>query len=130
MEALIEVLLQLLLELGLQIGAELFCELGLRSAGTAFDFRPRRSWVAFLGYIFLGAVVGGLSLIWLPNLLIQKTSVQYLNLALTPILAGGLMSLIGMLRESRGQVRIRLDQFSFGFAFALAMAAVRFLFAG
>jgi len=60
--------------------------------------------------------------------LIHSCALRVLNLFLTPLLAGLVMALIGLLRPRKGPYRVRLDGFGYGFIFAFGMALMRFLF--
>jgi hypothetical protein len=50
-------------------------------------------------------------------------------LVLTPLLAGGIMAVLGAWRARRGQTVLRIDRFAYGYLFALGLAVVRFWFA-
>ena len=51
------------------------------------------------------------------------------GLAVTPVLAGLAMGVLGAWRQRRGQELLRLDRFAYGYLFALALALVRFVLA-
>ena len=57
------------------------------------------------------------------------TFITGLCVLITPLAAGGIMMLIGKLRERRGQDLVGLDRFGYAVAFAFAMALVRYTFA-
>jgi hypothetical protein len=121
-------IVQLLFEFLLQILGEALIEFGIR--GLREPFRrpePLNPWLAAMGYAILGSVVGGLSLLLFPELFIKPRWLRVVNLLVTPLLAGGLMSALGAWRSKKGQELIRLDRFSYGFLFAFAMALVRFV---
>jgi hypothetical protein len=86
-----------------------------------------RPWLAAIGYALFGAIAGGLSLWLVPDLFIERGWTRWLNLLLTPLIAGAAMDAIGAWRRHRDMGVIRLDSFSYGYCFALAMAAVRFI---
>jgi len=124
-------LLGLLGELLLQVVFEVLAEFGLRSLGEPFR-RTRDAtspWLATLGYTIYGAIAGGLSLLVFPLAVLQNPVARIANLAITPLLSGLAMSLMGAWRRRRGDDLIRLDRFSYGVMFALAMALVRYFFA-
>lgn len=133
MEILAEIvfwLLGLFGELLLQVLFEVLAEFGLRSLGEPFRrSREASPWLAALGYTIYGAVAGGLSLLVFPVAFLLTPWMRVANLALTPLAAGLMMSLMGAWRRRRGDDLIRLDRFSYGVLFALAMALVRFFFA-
>jgi hypothetical protein len=127
-EIIFEVIGQFLFELLLQIVAEALIELGLHAMAEPFRKRPS-PWVAAMGYVLLGVIVGALTLWPFPSYMVRAPALRWVNLALTPVLAGGLMSLVGAWRERRGDLRLRIDRFSWGYLFALSLALVRFSWA-
>jgi hypothetical protein len=129
-EIIVEVILQFIFEILLQLLAEVFCELGLRPVTEMFKGRRvQNPWLASVGYLLVGAAVGGLSLLLFKSSMIHNSFLRIVNLVVTPILAGLVMVAIGHLREKRGQQLVRLDRFGYGFIFAFGMALVRFLYA-
>ena len=123
----LEFLLEIIGEFLLQGTAEILFELGLRPVAEPFRRQPN-PWVAAVGYLLFGAIVGGLSLLLFPNHFVIATSLRVANLVVTPIAVGLLMAGVGALRARRGQSLLRIDRFAYGYLFALALAAVRFLF--
>ena len=129
MEIIFEFLFQIVFELVLQIFGELLVELGVRSLAEPFREREARNpFLAFVGYAFLGFIVGGLSLLVFPQSFVRSSNLHGISLFITPTLAGLVMSGVGWLRHRQGSRVIRLDSFSYGFIFAFGMALVRFLF--
>ncbi|MFG6467590.1 hypothetical protein [Roseateles sp. BYS87W] len=122
-------MLELLLELIFQVCGELLVELGLRSLAQPFQRQPN-VWVAALGYLLLGGLVGAVSVWLFPGHFTREGWPRLLNLVVTPVLAGGAMTLIGLWRARRGEPLLRIDRFACGYLFALAVAVVRFNFAG
>ena len=127
MEILFEVLFQFLGELLLQIVLEILFELGLQSIAAPFRRKPN-PWLAAVGYALFGAIAGALSLWAFPALFITSHSGRLASSAITPVLAGSAMVVIGAWRRSRDQELIRLDRFAYGYIFALAMALMRLYF--
>ena len=127
MEILFEIIFQFVGELLLQIFFEALAEIGLRSVSEPFRKRPN-PWVAAVGYVFFGGLLGGLSLLFFPALFIESRDAQIANLVFAPVAAGAVMAAIGSWRLRRNQELIRLDRFVYGYLFALAMAIVRFSF--
>lgn len=117
-------------EILLQVLFEALAELGVRTLREPFkparEASPR---VAALGYTIYGAVVGGISLYFFPAPYLEAEWARIANLAVSPLAAGAVMSMVGAWRRGRGDALIRLDRFSYGVLFALAMALVRFFFA-
>lgn len=129
LEFLFEFIFQVVFEFLLQIFGELLVELGLRSVTEPFSSREGRSpLLAGAGYALLGLIAGGLSLLFFPRALLRSTSLHGISLLITPLLAGGAMSLVGAWRRRRGERLLRLDSFGYAFVFAFAMALVRLLF--
>lgn len=129
LEFLFELLFQVVFEFLLQIFGELLVELGLRSVSEPFaDREARNPLLAGFGYAVLGVIAGGLSLIFFPRALLRGTSLHGVSLLVTPLLAGGAMSMLGAWRRRRGERLLRLDRFGYAFVFAFAMASVRLLF--
>lgn len=119
----LELLFELISEVALQIVFEVLLEIGLRPFRGAGSRSPI---LAAIGYIALGAGAGAISLMIFPRLFLTARWSQILNLVITPLLAGLMMSALGAWRASRRQELIRLDQFAYGAFFALAMALMRF----
>ena len=129
LEFLFELIFQVVFEALLQIFGELLVELGLRSATEPFaDRESRNPLLAGFGYAALGLLAGGLSLIFFPRALLRGTGLHGVGLLVTPLLAGGAMSMLGAWRRRRGERLFRLDRFGYAFVFAFGMALVRFLF--
>ena len=129
MEIIFEFMSQIFLEFVLQIFGELLVELGLRSLAEPFRERETRNpFLAFFGYAILGFLVGGLSLSIFPQSFVRSSGLHGINLFITPILAGLVMSGVGWLRHRHGGSVMRLDSFGYGFIFAFGMSLVRFLF--
>ncbi len=123
-----EILLELLLELIFQVCGELLVELGLHSLAQPFRKQPS-IWVAVLGYLLLGGIVGALSVWLMPQHLTRDGWPRLANLVVTPVLAGFAMALLGLWRARRGDTVLRIDRFACGYLFALAVAVVRYAFA-
>lgn len=128
MEFIFEALFQFLGELLLQGGIELLVELGLHAVEDGLK-RPRSPVVSAIGYLLLGALAGGLSLLILPHSAIASPLLRQGNVLVTPLAVATVMMLIGRRRDRKGQTLVRLDRFGYAFAFAFAMALVRYFFA-
>jgi hypothetical protein len=124
----IESVIELLFELFFQLFVEILFELGIRSLVEPLR-APQNPLVAAIGYALLGTGAGGMSLWLLPHHLVANADWRFLNLIITPMLAGAAMALVGVWRRRRGQTLLRIDRFFYGYLFALAMALVRFKFA-
>ncbi len=128
MEIIFELLFGFFGELILQIFGELLIELGLHSVANR-DRRVPSPWLAAIGYLLMGALIGALSLLVFPDYLVANKSLRVANTALSPIVAGLSMAAMGKWRAKRGEDVLRIDKFAYGYLFALGFALVRFWFA-
>ena len=124
----LQLLLEVLGEVLLQVIGQILVELGLHAIVEPFR-RPPNPFVAAIGYILLGAIFGGFSLLAFSTHMIGSRTLQVLNLVVSPIAAGLSMMVLAAWRTKRGQSLLRIDTFSYGFLFALAFACIRFQFA-
>lgn len=123
----LEFIFELLGEFLLQVVGEALIEIGLHSLTEPFR-RPPNPWLAAIGYALFGAILGGISLLVVPNNLVPEAW-RVANLVATPVAVGGVMALMGAWRARRGQPILRIDRFAYGYLFALFIALVRFYFA-
>ncbi len=123
----LELIFEVLGEFLLQAVGEALFELGFHSLAEPFR-RPPNPWLAALGYILFGAILGGLSLLVVPDHLVPEAW-RIANLVLTPLAVGAMMVSMGAWRARRGQSALRIDRFAYGYLFALSLALIRFLFA-
>ena len=125
LEAIVEIIFEFLLQLIFEVAAEL----GLHTArDLARGGGEMPLWIALIGYPFLGAALGFISLFIYPYRLVPHAPVPGVSLVVAPVLAGLSMWGIGWLRRRKQGPVIRLNRFSYGFIFALAMSIVRFWF--
>ena len=129
MEFVFEIILQFLGELLLQMVFELLIELGFHSMADTVR-KPRDPVLSSIGFILLGAIAGGVSLLIFPASLIHSANLRLVNLFATPLAIGAIMMLIGKARDRKGQTLVKLDRFGYAFAFAFSMSLVRFVAAG
>ncbi len=120
----LEPIVELIFEFLLQVVGEALIELGFHSIAEPFR-KPPNPWLAALGYLLLGAVTGGLSLLLFTALFVGP-SLRIANLIITPILVGLSMTALGAWRTRRGQALLRIDRFAYGYLFALSFAGIRF----
>ena len=123
----LEFIFELLGEFLLQVVGEALVEIGFHSLAEPFR-RPPNPWLAAIGYALFGAILGGISLLVVPNNLVPEAW-RVANLVATPVAVGGVMALMGAWRARRGQPILRIDRFAYGYLFALFIALVRFYFA-
>lgn len=124
-----ELFFQFFGELILQMVFEALAELGIRCFSKPLRIPRPPAWLAVVGYLFLGAMAGALSVWFVPSLVIDRPWVRIINISVAPLAAGALMAKVGAWRSRRGDELIRLDHFAYGFLFALAMSLVRFFLA-
>ena len=84
--------------------------------------------VAGLGYLLIGLILGGVSLLIFPRSFVRSETFHGISLLITPVVSGLAMGALGRWREGRGETVLRLDSFVYGFVFAFAMALVRFVY--
>ena len=100
MEIIFEFLFSFLGEFVLQVLGEVFVEVGLHSLAEPFRKEPR-PWLAAVGYVVFGAVIGGLSLLVFPHHLVASKGLRVANAALSPIVAGLSVAALGAWRARR-----------------------------
>jgi len=84
--------------------------------------------LATVGYTLLGASAGGLSLFIFPHPLVHPSRLHGINLLVSPIVTGLVMSLIGSILSRQGKKVVQIESFGYGFAFAFGMALIRYFF--
>lgn len=122
-------LFELIFEILLNVVLEILAEVGLQSVKAAFEKREERNpFLAAFGYLILGLIAGGVSLLLFPHPFRRSQRFHGISLLIIPLLGGAAMSVLGMLRRRRGKSLILLDSFVYGAIFAFAMALLRYLF--
>jgi hypothetical protein len=130
LEAILEILAEIFLEAAFEFTVEFLGSLVLRGIEAVFDISELKNpLLACLGYVFLGGMVGGLSLLLFPHPLVHRSRVPGLSLIVSPVLAGLGMSVVGSSRRKRNKKVTQIESFGYGFAFAFGIAVVRFFFA-
>jgi len=128
--ALLEVFLEVFVEAAFEFAAELIGALIWRGLDAVLDTSEfKNPLIACIGYLFLGGVTGGLSLLIIPHPLFHPSRIPGLSVIISPVLAGLGMWMVGTTLRKRGRRVMQIESFGYGFAFALGMAMVRFLFA-
>ena len=84
--------------------------------------------LAGIGYVLLGLIAGGLSLLIFPNSFARSEKFHGISLLVSPVLAGLGMAGLGWILKRQGKRVMRLDSFIFGFIMALPIAIVRFFY--
>ncbi len=131
-----EILADLLIVIGeifleglIEFGPELLLDVVSRARSEDADrLDIGNSVFARIGYLGLGSVVGGLSLLVFPRQFFQLPRFYGISMLLAPVLTGVAMSLIGSTLRRREKRVVRIESFEYGFLFAFGMALVRFFF--
>ena len=95
MEELLGFVIQVFGELLLQLLLELLSEIGVRTFTGMIRPIHTGPWMALAGYLILGAMIGVISLHFLPHHLIASLGGRLANLVVTPLLVGGFMMRLG-----------------------------------
>jgi hypothetical protein len=123
-------LLLLLLEALLEIAGEALFDLICRAASSVlavvFETGPA---LAMVAYLIVGALTGGASLSLFPHPLVHSSRFHGISLLISPALAGGAMSLMGLILKKQDKHVSKIESFGYGWTFAFGMALVRFAFA-
>jgi hypothetical protein len=128
--AILEIFLEIIVEAAFQFAAELLGALIWRGLAAMFDTSEfKNPLIACVGYLFLGVVSGGLSLLFFPHHLFHPSRIPGVSVVISPVLAGAGMWTVGAALRKRNKKTMQIESFGYGFAFALGMAMVRFLFA-
>jgi hypothetical protein len=80
-------------------------------------------------YLVLGGVVGAISVLVVPHLLLRSPSMRIANLLIAPLLGGGFSWSLTTIRRSWGSAVSPLTHFWTAFWFVLALNAVRLAYA-
>jgi hypothetical protein len=127
--ALLEPFLEFFFEAAFEFAAEFLASLIWRGVAAVFDSTEfTNPPLACTGYVVLGGVVGGLSLLLFPHPLVHPSRFPGLSVVISPILAGLGMSLVGSALRKRNKKATQIESFGYGFAFAFGMALIRFFF--
>ena len=119
-------LLEIFVEAFFEFATESLGALILRGIAEVFDTSEFKSPLqACLGYMFFGAVAGGLSLFFVPHPLVHASRVPGISMIVSPVLAGLGMSLAGPTFRKRNKKVMPIESFGYGCAFAFGMAVVR-----
>ncbi len=101
-----------------------------RAEGLELPEEPEEVEVISSVFIYsgLGVLFGVLSVFVFPTSFIKNQNARLAYLLLAPLAAGMMMSMVGRVRNKRGEEPVRLDNFAFAFLFAFCMAGIRYLF--
>ena len=85
--------------------------------------------VMLLSYAFFGALAGFISVALIHGHITPNIQIRTINLIVTPLVIGEIMTLFGVIPEDQEFESVRRDRFLPAYIFALAMALIRFFFA-
>ena len=136
MEIIFEILLQIILEIFgaiLEHGWDKFKYLRTTTVKTRVTPKPTplrltRFSLALI-YMFSGLAIGGLTLLVFPKSFITREGLRVISLALSPLVSGLFMHLIGKNRIKYGKQTVSFENFYYGFLFALGISLVRYIWA-
>ena len=107
---------------------QMLAELGLHAMAEPFR-KPSNSWLAAIGFLLFGVLLGGISLAIVPEHMVNSASMRIVNLVITPVVVGLFMVVLGAWRVRRGQPVLRIDRFAYGYGLALSFTLVRYFYA-
>jgi hypothetical protein len=116
-------LLELIIEFFVQFVGEMLFEIAAQNLKR--DKPVVHPVLAVPVYALIGAGLGLMTAVFFPHHLISHPMAKYINLAVTPLLVGLAMGLVGAWRAKKGGTLVRIDKFWYGYAFALAFALSR-----
>lgn len=123
-------ILELLLEALFDYLIAGFADLILRSMGEMFEkLTAQNPKLASVGYLIVGLMCGGLSLLVFPHRLLHPTRMHGASLLISPILAGLMMAATGAILRGRDKKSTQFESFGYGFLLAFGVALIRFFFA-
>lgn len=114
-------LIEILLEFLSEIFMDLLFQLGFRRLVDIFKH-------PIIAGIVFGLISGFVSLLFFNELLITNVYLRVINLLVTPLVLGFIMSQLGKIYKRLGLPHSAIDSFAAGFCFAMAMTLVRFVY--
>ena len=130
MEAILGAIFELVLTFVIEIVAEVIGELGFHSLAAVLERSGKSRILVGFGYSILGGILGGLSVLIVPEPMLRSGAVKILYFALSPILLGFSLCVISWLIDGRRYPILSLEKFLFGAVFALAYSGARLFFLG
>lgn len=118
---LLEFLIELLFELAVLLPWD-----GLLAGRERRPGDPARIWHVTIGAMLIGSVLGYLSLLVFPSLLIRNEAARLVHLVASPLICGFLARALARRRTRRGQTSNPSLHFWFAFAFIIVFLAVRY----
>lgn len=121
--ALAEILFEFIIQILLEVGVELF---KIKLVDRDYE-NPVLSGAIYSG---LGSILGALSILAFPAIIVQNYGLKAVNFIFSPILLGFALCLISWLvsRRAKGEKIFAIDKFIFGILFAAMFSLTRFVF--
>ncbi len=129
MEFIFEILAEILVEVVFALIVELFSTAGFHFLGAPFSGEDASPVAKAIGYLVFGGLLGGLSLLVMPDGQIQSELGRTLYAIGTPIIAGAMMAGIGWIRSKKDKPTVPIESFTYGLLFVLPIVSIRFFFA-
>ncbi len=129
MEIILEFVIGFVIEIVLALVGEVLVELGFHSAAERFSDSTWKRVITGFGYVVFGALLGWLSLYFLPKLQFENRSFVLIYFVLSPIIAGIALCVVNWIIH-RGIERVpffQLTKFLYGAFFVLAYSVTRAL---
>ena len=125
-----ELVFELVLQLIAEIGIDVICFAAL-DAPSSKRRRPERGviWPVCMVWIVLGAGIGALTLLVVPQGFIKAPWLRILNLLLAPVVCAVLSKALAVRSSAVNPHVIARNHFWYGFWFTAALGGVRFAFA-
>ncbi|MES2526927.1 MAG: hypothetical protein V4598_07555 [Bdellovibrionota bacterium] len=122
MEFLVEIVIEIILQIALELGFE-FTFRNSKLSPAKIDSKL----FSLFSYAFLGFGIGCITLVFHREHFITNLTLRKINLLITPLILGYIMSYRGKVIRKRGDETIRLETFGYGFLFAFGLGLARYL---
>ena len=133
MEIIAEVLIalvQFLCEVALQLLGDIVAELGWHSVREAIrPSQPPRRVLALIGFVFIGALLGALSLLLFPKHSAAGAALRLITLLLGPLVSALALGLVALWLPRYFDAVGPRWRFANAYAFSLSFALIRFAYA-
>jgi len=128
-DLLLELFVELLGEFLLQLFAEVVVAVAWGILGAVVETEQvRNTVVSAIMYVFLGTLMGFISLAAFPHPLVRPSRVHGISLLISPVVTGSVMALIGSILRRNNKKVVPIESFGYGFVFAFGMALIRLIF--
>ena len=129
MEILLTILVEFVTIILFEIILDILFEFGFETFGDSRKEQKKTNPIIVLfGYFSLGVVMGFISILFFPRMLVQPSNIPGLSLIATPLVTGLALHTWGDYRQRNGKKTTILATFKGGAIFAFGTALVRFIF--